>query len=84
MSSSDEYQHYQFSQELLNIDTTVDELDNKLNNIIEQIKEFAILGEKLKNHNNMYKYTWAQHNINKYNEILEKCKNLDNFLYENF
>ena len=84
MASNDEYQHYQFSQELLNIDKIINNLDDKLNIIIKEVKEFSELGNKLKEHQRLYKQVWTQHNIEKYNNIMLKTKNLDDILYQNF
>ena len=44
----------------------------------------STLGNKLKEHQRLYKQVWTQHNIEKYNNIMLKTKNLDDILYQNF
>ncbi len=84
MASNDEYQHYDFSQELINIDKSVDALDAQLNIAIKEVETLAKMGMQLKQHHSAYKNVWKQHNINKLTEILKKAKDLDNIVYKNF
>ena len=84
MASNDEYQHYDFSQELINIDKSVEQLDTQLNVAIKEVETLARMGQQLKQHNSAYKNVWKQHNIDKLTAILKKAKDLDDIVYKNF
>lgn len=84
MASRDEYQQYNFSQELINIDNAVQAIDMQLDVATKEVVRLAQLGKELKQHQAMYKNVWKQHNIDKLSSVLAKSKNLDNILYQNF
>jgi hypothetical protein len=84
MASRDEYQQYNFSQELINIDIAVDNMDQQLAVVLKEVEKLAVMGNNLKQHHVAYKNIWKQHNVHKLTEILKKSKDLDNIVYNNF
>ena len=84
MASNDEYQHYNFSQELVNIDETVNALEEQLNKVMDEVKKMAEMGDALKKHQSAYKTIWKKHNLDKFNNILSNAKKLDTIVYQNF
>ena len=83
-ASNSEYEQYGFSQELVNIDAKVEEIDAQLNAAIGEIQKLVKISVELKQHQSMYKQVWKKHNVDKFSEILMKSKQLDNLLRENF
>lgn len=84
MASNDEYQQYNFAQELVNIDAAVDAVDAQLNIATAEIEKLAKLCDQMQQHHTMYKQVWRKHNVEKLTEILKKSKNLDNIMWKNF
>jgi len=84
MASEDEYQHYNFAQQLIDIDVAVQAIDAQLNVATKEVERLAQLSKQLKQHNSMYKNVWKQHNTDKLAEVLAKSKKLDDILCQNF
>lgn len=74
-ASNSEYEQYNFSQELVNIDEQVDGIETQLNVTIGEIEKLVRLSVELKKHQQNFKQTWKQHNLDKFNGILVKSKN---------
>jgi len=84
MASNNEYEQYNFAQELINIDKSLDAVDTQLNIVIKEVEKLAMLGEQMQQHHSMYKQVWKQHNVDKLTNILKKSKELDNIIWKNF
>lgn len=84
MASNNQYEHYTFSQELINIDESVKKLDEQFDKAVTEIQKLGEMGKALKNHQSMFKDVWKTHNAEKFHSILIKAKELDNFISDNF
>lgn len=83
MSSNDQYQQINHFQELLNIDKKVDDMNVQLDVVMVELKKLITIANGLKKHSVDYKRLWSNQNTTKYQQVLEKCMNIEMSL-ENF
>jgi uncharacterized protein YdiU (UPF0061 family) len=84
MSSTDKYQQYSFSQELVIVDKDVDALQKQLDLVTDEFKKLVHMGQKLKQHQTLYKNTWKQNNMETFVEVMKKSKQLENLMNSDF
>lgn len=66
--------------EFFEIDKKMEEIEKSIDLIINETKNINIIGTSLKQHNSQNKINWQNYQSVKFNEILNKCNNLDNIL----
>lgn len=84
MSSTDKYQQYSFAQELVIVDKDVDALKTQLDTVTAEFRKLVHMGQKLKQHQTLYKNTWKQNNMEVFAEVMKKSKELELLMNEDF
>lgn len=67
-------------QEILNIDAKVQQLETSLNVMIQEAQNIRNVGTSLKQHSEQHKLLWQNYQSLRFNELLQKCYNLDQIL----
>jgi galactokinase len=64
------------------LEATIRELEHRVQRVLDETKEMHRVGMKLKTMRSNDKIDWKIQNLEKYNELLQKAKEIDKILYE--
>lgn len=67
-------------EEIFNIDVKVQQLETSLNNMIQEAQNIRNVGTSLKYHSEQNRLLWQNYQSLRFNELLQKCYNLDQIL----
>ncbi len=80
MDNTDAQQEYNAA--MAEIDTRAAEMDQCLATILEKVARLNVLGKEVKAHHEIHKAHWKHYNQAKINDIFDRSKNIDQYLYE--